>query len=181
MSGRLRRRDLGTAFGLALAALVLTACGYALVGRASNLPEDIGSIYVHPLKNETRRSQVEQILTEAIIDELVKRQRLKVVSRASEADSELIGTVTGFLARPVTFGEEGRGTQYEVIINARMVFQRPGSDEEPIWSTDRYLFRDSYDLDLPDSGGFFDQEDVAIRGVSDIFAQTLITDMFEGF
>ena len=71
------RRCAGALLGASF--LLLSGCGYALVGRGSNLPADIKTVYLRPLENRTPRSQVEQALTRAIADEMVKRQRFSMV------------------------------------------------------------------------------------------------------
>lgn len=164
---------------LLLAPLSLCGCGYALVGRVSNLPEDIQTVYVRPLENRTTRSQVEQILTQAIANELVTRQRLRIANELAAADSELGGTVTAFGVTPVTFDEAGRATSYEISISAQMVFKRVG-DEEIIWSRDHYQFRQNYVIDISETG-YFDRENIALEDVSEEFAETLVTDLLEGF
>lgn len=164
-----------------LASLSWWGCGYALVGKSSSLPEDVRTVYVRPLENITRRSQVEQILTEAITAALVTRQRLDVVSVPEEADVEVSGTVTGFSARPVGVGGSGRATEYEVTIMAKILFSRLGGTEpEVLWSSDRFQFRQSYPLEVSVTE-FFDREILAIQEVSEDFAQTLVTDLLEGF
>ena len=178
MTGRFR----GALTALAmLSALPMLGCGYALVGKSSSLPEDVRTGYVRPLENITRRSQVEQILTTAITEALVTRQRLEVVSRAEDADVEVSGTVTGFFAWPVGVGGTGRATEYEVIITAKILFSRLGVSEPVVlWSSDRFKFRQSYPLDVSETD-FFDREILAIEEVSEDFAQTLVTDLLEGF
>lgn len=166
----------------ALAALVLTlsGCGYALVGRGSNIPEDVKAVYLRPLENHTQRSQVEQSLTRAIADELVTRQRFAVVGSETDATAEIQGSVTGFGVTPVTFDETGRATQYEISITAQIVFKRLGTEGKVIWKSDRYTFRENYPVD-PGSVDYFDQEDQAIDLASQRFAETLVTDLLEGF
>ena len=75
---RMRARHILT-LPAALALAALAGCGYALVGRGSNLPEDVREVYIAPLENRTQRSQVEQVLTRAIADEMVTRRRFAVV------------------------------------------------------------------------------------------------------
>lgn len=179
------RRDWTTlllALVLAVAALAAGGCGYALVGRASNLPEDVRTVYLEPLTNSTQRQQVEQQLTRSIADELVTRQRLRLVSSRAEADSVLSGTVVGFAVTPVTFDQEGRAKEYEISITARMLFRRTGTegDEGVLWSNERYLFRSSYELDVSETG-YFDQENLAIEEASQRFAETMVSDLLEGF
>lgn len=166
----------------ALAALVLSlsGCGYALVGRGSNIPEDVKSVYLRALENRTQRSQVEQSLTRAIADELVTRQRFAVVGSEAEANAEIQGAVTGFGVTPVTFDNTGRATEYEISITAQIVFKRLGTEGKVLWKSDRYTFRETYPVD-PSSTTYFDQEDEAIDRASQRFAETLITDLLEGF
>ena len=168
--------------GLVVVMLLSTAlggCGYALVGRASNLPEDVRNIYIEPLVNNTARLQVDQFLSQAIADEFVTRQRFKVVSSRAEADALLSGTVTSFVVRPVAFGDEGRATEYEIIIGAKVVFKRRDSDEV-IWQQDRYQFQEDYELEVSETD-FFDRQNEAIEEVALKFAETLVIDILEGF
>lgn len=164
---------------LGLLAASLLGCGYALVGKGSNIPEDIKRVYVEPLANATQRLEVEQILTQAILDELVTRRRFDLVRGPSEADAILKGTVTNFRVTPVTFDNEGRAQEYEISIVADMSFRRVG-DREPIWAADRYQFRQNYEAE-GSSGDFFDQETLAIELTSVEFAATMVSDLLEGF
>ncbi len=159
-------------------------CGYNLVGKASNLPEDVRSIYVAPLTNATSRTQVDQILTRAISDEMVTRRRFNVVNTEDEADAVLRGTVLGFGVRPLTFDSDGLANSFEITITADMKFQRAPrqleEEGEVLWSNSRYAFREDYPLE--DAGAaFFDRENLAIEETSTRFAETLITDLLEGF
>ena len=162
-----------------VAACILMGCGYSLVGRGTNLPESVRSVHLQPLENLTARSQVEQILARAIANELVTRQRFTLASEAAQADAELAGAVVGFAVNPVTFDSEGRATEYEIAITARMSF-RQLDPEKVLWANDRYLFKDSYTVEASEAS-FFDRETVAIEQVAQKFAQTIVTDLLEGF
>lgn len=178
-----KRAQAGLGAGLAVALLGSLGCGYALVGRGSNLPEDVRQVHVRPLENQTPRSQVEQFLTSAIADELVTRQRFSLVSDPAAAEAELSGAVTGFAVTPVTFDSEGRATEYEISITARMLFRRTGVEDAEaavLWSNDRYVFRETYKVEVSEAG-YFDQEDLAIEQASTRFAETMVSDLLEGF
>lgn len=166
------------AFALGALLLSLTGCGYALVGRGSNIPTDIKTVYLRPFDNRTPRSQVEQFVTRAIADELVKRHRFAVVGSPEGADAEISGAVVGYGATPITFDPTGRATQYEISIVSQIAFKRTGTDK-PLWSNDRYNFRETYPIDA--SSGFVDFEDQAIERASTRFAQTVVSDLLEGF
>lgn len=176
-----------TALRLVLAALLvglLAGCGYSLVGKGSNLPEDIKAVFVQPLENSTKRAQVEQILTEAVTNELVTRRRFEILNSETGADAVLRGKVVDFAVRPVSFDSDGLANNFEILITADMTFERPprGGETEPevIWANSRYLFRQDYPLD-EDGADYFDRENLAIEETSVEFAQTLVTDILEGF
>ena len=164
---------------LGVSMLVLSGCGYALVGRASNLPADIKNVYIKPLENKTPRSQVEQSVTRAIADEMVRRHRFSVVGSPEGADAELSGAVVAFGVTPVTFDPSGRATEYEISRTAQIAFKRTGQDT-PIWSNDRYTFRETYPIDAT-SANYVDLEDAAIDRAAERFAETMVSDLLEGF
>jgi outer membrane lipopolysaccharide assembly protein LptE/RlpB len=165
---------------LAMLVLATAGCGgYALVGRGSNLPASIRAVYLKPLENRTQRSQVEQELTRAIAEELVTRQRFSVTSSADGADAELDGAVVNFGLTPVTFDAEGRATEYEIAITAQMSFKDIAADKV-LWSNDRYTFRETYPIEVSEAG-YFDREDEAIEQAARRFAETMVSDLLEGF
>lgn len=173
-------RTLITLF-LVLIALSAIGCGYGLIGRTSNLPDDIGSIFVETLENQTTRQQINLFLTDAIVQEFVTRRRFEVAGGASSADAILSGSLTAYIVRPVEFGPDGRATRYEFTIRANMQFQRVGG-EEVLWARDSYVYRGDFELVLdPGQGTVIDNEDPTIQLVSREFAQTLVVDMLEGF
>ncbi len=159
--------------------LGLVGCGYALVGRASNIPEDVKSVYLAPFENETNRSQIDQILTQAIANELVTRRRFSLASTVAEADATLRGAVTQFRVTPVSFDRDGRADEYEITIVAEMRFQRTDS-EEILWEASNYTFRENYEVDTDDTS-FIDLEDFALEETSIRFAQTMVSSLLEGF
>jgi outer membrane lipopolysaccharide assembly protein LptE/RlpB len=176
----LKRARLLLAALVAVAAASQLACGYALVGRASSLPPDIRAVYVAPLENKTTRVQLEQFLTTALTDELVTRRRFAIVRTAGDADAQLQGAVTQFRVTPVTFNTDGRATEYEITIVAAMKFQRTSTDDAVVWENDRYLFRETYEID-ESAEDFFDRENEAIIQASQRFAESMVADLLEGF
>jgi outer membrane lipopolysaccharide assembly protein LptE/RlpB len=164
---------------LAPVLLGLLGCGYGLIGRTSNLPEDVNSIFVQTLQNRTTRSRIELQLTQSIIDELVTRRRYTIVRSKAEADAVLSGALTSFIVRPVQFGADGRATEYEITIRADMELARTGSDEI-LWGQDDYVFKGDYELQLEDNT-VFEFEDETIEVVGRRFAQSLVIDLLEGF
>jgi outer membrane lipopolysaccharide assembly protein LptE/RlpB len=176
----LRAARLLLASFLAVCGAAQLACGYALVGRASSLPPDIKAVYVAPLENKTTRAQLEQFLTSALTDELVTRRRFTIVRTAGDADAQLEGAVTQFRVTPVTFNNDGRATEYEITIVAAMTFERTSAEEAVVWENDRYLFRETYEID-ESAEDFFDRENEAIVKAAQRFAESMVADLLEGF
>ncbi len=178
----LRTRILALAPLGAVALLLLgsVGCGYALVGRASNLPEEVRKVHVEPLENRTSQSQVDQLLTRAITDELVTRRRFTVVRTGAEADAQLSGSVISFQTIPTTFDDRGRATEYEMSIVADIRFVRTNEEATVLWSNDRYLFKESYAVEVSQAA-FFDRQNQAIEEVAERFAETMVIDLLEGF
>ncbi len=173
-----------TILGCSLAALWLAGCGSNLAGRVSNIPDDVRSVYIEPLGNETARAQVEQILTQAVAQEMVKRRRFTVVNGAAEADAIIRGRVLSFQVQPLAFDPDGLANNFQIVITADMKFERPprglADEAEVIWSNSHYVFREDYPLEDP-TIGYFDRENLAIRETSIRFAETMVTDLLEGF
>lgn len=160
-------------------AVSLWGCGYALVGRATNLPPDVEAIAIRTFENRTGRVGVEQILTRAVNDELVTRQRYRIVGDDSEAQARLSGEVLGFEVNPLTFDAEGRATDYQITITAKVELRHLGRDE-PIWANDRYIFREVYPIEN-EADLFFEQETGALEEAAEKFAESMVTDLLEGF
>jgi outer membrane lipopolysaccharide assembly protein LptE/RlpB len=164
---------------LFLLTLTLVGCGYALVGRGSNLPPEVRKVQLLPLENGTSRNQVDQILTRALSTELVNRRRFEVLSAPEGADAVLSGKVTSFTLSPVTFDDQGRATEYEISIVISVKLQQI-APETVLYGNDSYLFRGSYEVQASELG-FLDRETPAIEATAKDFAETLVTDLLEGF
>jgi outer membrane lipopolysaccharide assembly protein LptE/RlpB len=162
-----------------LATLLTTGCGYALVGQASSLPESVRVVEFTTLENRTQRVGLEQRLSAEIARELVSRGRFQVQATADGADASLTGAVLGFHLYPVSFDSQGRATDYQVQITARVALTAlPGG--EPIWENPAFTFRGNYEYNAT-AATFVDRENDAIDRVADRFAQSLVTSMLEGF
>ncbi|MFP3941145.1 MAG: LPS assembly lipoprotein LptE [Thermoanaerobaculia bacterium] len=172
-------RFAGALLATLVAAAGLTGCGYGLVGQGTNIPEEVREIYLSPIENRTQRQRLDQIVTEAVAQELSKRRRFSLTSDRDGADAELSGAVVGFGLTPISFDDQGRADEYEISVTAQVVFERlPGG--EVLWQADHYQFRQTYAVDITEAG-FLDREEEAIREATDRFAETLVSDLLTGF
>jgi outer membrane lipopolysaccharide assembly protein LptE/RlpB len=161
-------------------ALLVSGCGYALVGRANFLSDTIRTVQVPAFVNRTTRVELEQRVTQAIAEELVSRGGLRVVADAPEADVILRGVIQSFGINPVSFNEEGRATRYQAFVTAAIELLDHRNEDAVLWKNDQYIFRETYELD-PSSVDAFDQETRAIQQISERFAESVVANLLEGF
>jgi len=166
-----------------VAAVLLTleagGCGYGLVGTSSTLPASIRVIRFQTLVNQTSRVGVEQRLSIEIAKELTSRGRFSVQAGATGADADLSGAVIRFDLYPVAFDTNGRPQEYQVRITARVSFKTlPG--EKVLWENPAFSFQDNYTLSTS-AASYVDRENVAIDRVAGRFAESLVSNLLEGF
>jgi hypothetical protein len=173
---------------LLLAALATGGCGYALVGRGVTTDPSIKRIGVPLFKDETGKAGLDQKITQAVIEELLKRGRFDVVQESAGVDALVEATLASYHAPPVGFSEEsaaaggGRRTQasrYAITLTAKVRYAKVGA-EEAIWENDAFTFREEYDLG-DDSESFFDREEQALDRLAEAFARSLVAAMLEAF
>lgn len=163
---------------LLVAGAVTSGCGYSLVGRTSTLPPSIKVVQFQTLANQTSRVGVEQRLSREIARELASRGRFRVQADASGADAALTGAVIGFDLYPVAFDEQGRAREYQVRITARVALT--ASDEKVIWQNPSYSFQENYSFSTS-AASYVDRENEAIDRVAERFAESLVSNLLEGF
>jgi outer membrane lipopolysaccharide assembly protein LptE/RlpB len=161
--------------------VVLAGCGYALVGNSNNLlPPTVHTLSVPAFVNKTTRVELEQRVTQAVADEFVSRGRLRLVRSEKDADVILRGSIDSFGIFPIAFNQQGRATQYQVAITANIELLDHRNDDKVMWKNDQYRFTENYQVNI-ESTDAFDQETRAIQDIAVQFAQSLVTNLLEGF
>ena len=183
----MRRRH---ALGLLLGAAA-PGCGYALVGRGTIVDPSIKRIGVPLFRDQTGRASLDQRITRAVIEELLKRGRFDVVQEATGVDALVDGQLVSYTARPVGFESAGDATaaaasaaqtqasRYAITVIANVRYAKVGAPEA-IWANDNFSFRDEYELGT-DQATFFDREEQAIERLASAFARSLVGAMLEAF
>jgi hypothetical protein len=160
--------------------LAVVSCGYALVGHSNLLDPKIRTIEVPAFVNRTTRVELEQRVTQAVADEFVSRGRLKLVATPSDADAILKGSIDTFGIFPVAFNQEGRATQYQISITANIELLDHRNEDKVLWKNDQYRFTENYQVTLQ-SNDASEQESRAIQDIAVRFAESLVTNLLEGF
>src|SRR5229473_5722136 len=160
---------------------MLASCGYTLVGKANNLlAPTVHTVQVPAFVNHTTRVELEQRVTQAVADEMVARGRLKLVTEPSQADVILRGSIDSFGLFAIAYNAQGRATQYQVSVTAKIELLDHRNEDKVLWKNDQYRFTENYQVNL-ESTDAFDQETRAIAEIARRFAETLITNLLEGF
>ena len=176
----IRRQHAAIAVALAVLAILSGAgCGYQLAGRSSTLPIGVKSIGIPVFVNRTRKPELEQRITEHIVDEFVTRGRVRILPAEDGADAVLRGTIFSYTSVPIVINEQGRATRYEILITARVVLNEVTTDRT-LWADDHFLFKQQYDVSEI-AATFVDEEIIAIDEVATDFARSVVTSILEGF
>ena len=160
--------------------LLLTGCGYSLVGHSNFLSPDVHTIQVPTFVNRTTRVELEQFVTQSVSDEMVARGRLRLVTAPDQADVILRGSIDSFGIFPIAFNQQGFATQYQISITANIALVDHRNEDKVLWKNDQYRFTENYEVSNA-SADASSQETRAIREIAVRFSETLVTNLLEGF
>jgi len=168
---------------LVAASVASSACGYALAGRGNTLPAHIRIIGVPQFTNESRTPDLDQLLTEAVRQELQGRGRYRIVSESSNVDAVLTASIQPLLLTPTEFTSAG-ASKYTVTVLANVEFVDQ-KEKKPFWANP--VFRVSEDYVVPnvvptsDASAAFSADKNALDRLARNFARTLVTSILEAF
>lgn len=165
---------------LALACSLTTACGYHTAGHAVALPDNLRTIAIPAFINETQTYKVEQMLTGAVVREMVTRTHYHVLDSANgDADATLRGVVTSTSTSPLTYDSRtGRAASVLVIVGMRVSLT--DKQGKVLYDNPSYLFREQYQVSR-ELTSFFEEDTPALQRLSQDFAHTLVSNILEGF
>ncbi len=109
-----------------LLALGMGACSYS--PSPAQFPTHLKTLAVPILKNETTEPNIEQEVTQAIVDVFVQDNKLRVVDEA-QADLVISGSVVRYTNSVFGFNAREQAEEYQVAVAVRLTGARPG--EEP--------------------------------------------------
>lgn len=98
-----------------LCMLLLTACGYQMVGKETHVPPGLSSVAIPTFKNRTYEPGIEVPFTQAFLREFILDRRVNVVDRA-QADSLLEGVINDFRFYSVSYDRSGFVLEYQTIV-----------------------------------------------------------------
>jgi outer membrane lipopolysaccharide assembly protein LptE/RlpB len=172
-------RCAGVLTGIPLA-LILLACGYHSAGHAAAIPEDVHTIAIPAFINQTHTYKIEQMLTAAVVREMVTRTHYHVLNQGDgDADATLRGTVLSTYTTPLTY-DSTTGRAASVLVVISMSVSLADKQGKVLYQNPSYLFREQYEVSR-DPNSFFEEDTPAFQRLSRDFAQTLVSNILEAF
>jgi outer membrane lipopolysaccharide assembly protein LptE/RlpB len=163
-----------------LVCLFAVGCGYHTAGHAVTIPDNVRTIAIPAFVNQTQTFKIEQMLTAAVVKEFVTRTHYHVINQVNDdADAALQGTVLSTYTTPVTYDSQtGRAASVMVVISMKVsLLDKQG---RVLYQNPSYLFREQYEVSR-DVNSFFEEDSPAFQRLSRDFAQTLVSNILEGF
>lgn len=157
-----------------------TSCGYHRAGRAVTVPQNVHIIAVPAFENQTQTYKIEQMLTAAVVQEMVTRTHYHIVPKVSDdADATLHGTVLSTYTSPLTYDSQtGRASTVLVVVSMKVsLVDKAG---KALYENPSYLFREQYQISQ-DLSSFFEENSPAFQRLSREFARTLVSNILEDF
>jgi outer membrane lipopolysaccharide assembly protein LptE/RlpB len=154
-------------------------CGYHTAGHAAQLPENVKTIAIPAFVNQTRTYRIEQLLTASVVREFTTRTHYHILNNAGEADATLRGTVISASSTPLTYNST-TGQAASVLVVVSMNVSLTDRDGKVLYQNPSYLFREQYEVSQ-DLTSFFQEDSPAFQRLSRDFAQTLVSNILEGF
>jgi outer membrane lipopolysaccharide assembly protein LptE/RlpB len=160
--------------------LLSMGCGYHVAGKGDRLPPDVKTIAVPIFVNQSSRFRIEQMVSEAVTREFIERTSYRITPNPQEADAVLHGTVKDVRAGVVTFDlTTGRATTMQIQVTADVKLVDTHS-HKTLFSNSNYIFREQYQIS-PSESGLFEEDQPALRRLSQDLARTLVTAILENF
>jgi lipopolysaccharide assembly LptE-like protein len=147
-----------------------SGCAYRLAGKRFNNGAGM-TIAVPTFSNRTTTYRIEQRITDAVRQEFIKRTRYNVVP-AESGDVVMAGEVLSFIAVPIIFNQQGRGSSYSLLVDmsVRLTDSATG---KVLFQNDRWTFREVFELSQ-NSSDFVPEDTPAVERLARRFASTLV-------
>ncbi|MCR4409666.1 MAG: LptE family protein [Candidatus Saccharicenans sp.] len=156
----------------------LAACGYQLRGKGSFWPPQMKRVQVPVFKNSSGRFELDLKLTRSVINELVARTGVVIVSERSQADGLLSGEVRAFSVQPIAFSPAGTATRFKITITTSVVFSDL-VNQKVLFSDENFVYTEEYDI--PEGLDYETMETRAIDRAAEKYARQLVVNLVEGF
>ena len=178
------RRDLLQSLSALAAAVGASACGYALAGRGSFLPDYIQTLGIPMFGNATPHQTVEQLFTQKVRLEFQSSRRYTVVPSDEGVDGIVRGQIESISLQPTNLNDQQLASRSRVTVVVKVAFEDVKTGKV-LWENPSLSFSDEYELANPSSGqdvaAFVGNDRVAMDRLSTDFARSVVSAILEAF
>jgi outer membrane lipopolysaccharide assembly protein LptE/RlpB len=165
---------------ITLFCLLTAACGYHTAGHVVTIPASVQTIAIPGFENHTQTYKIEQMLTAAVVREMLTRTKYHIVNSASDSsDATLSGTVISTYTAPLTYDSQ-TGRAASVLVTVSMSVLLKDKQGKILYQNPSYVFREQYQVSR-ELSSFFEEDSPALQRLSQEFARTLVSNILEGF
>lgn len=181
----LTRRQLLRAASAFAAGVGSGACGYALAGRGSFLPDYIKTIGIPMFGNTTPYQTIEQVFTQKVREEFQSRGTYTVVPADTGVDGIVRGVIEAISLQPVSLTDAQLASRYRFTVTVKVAFEDVKA-QKTLWENPSLSFSDEYQLATPggatlDVSTFIGNERAAYDRVATDFARSVVGAILEAF
>jgi hypothetical protein len=179
------RRELLRAVPALAAGLSAGACGYALAGRGSFLPDYIRTLGIPMFGNTTPYQTIEQFFTQKVREEFQSRGAYTVVPADTGVDAIVRGVIQAISLQPVSLTDANLASRYRFTVTTKVEFEDVKA-QKTLWENPSLSFSDEYELATPggasvDVSAFIGNERAAYDRVATDFARSVVSAILEAF
>lgn len=160
-----------------LPALLLSGCGYQLVGQTRSLPADIHTVAVLPFKNNSEKPGLDRTLTDAVKQAFINDGRLKLAGPAS-ANLVVRADILSYVLQPVSFNASDVVNDYRLHLVAEVTVR--DQVHKKLWLKQRLSTETDFKVSSNVASSDQAETDATRQGSQD-FAQQFLSLVMEGF
>jgi len=157
--------------------LAVAACGYHFAGTGGQAPGDIKSIAVDVLQNNTAEVGLENVFTNAIVNEFVRWKRLPI-KPSKEAEGVLSGSIAEINFRAISHADSDKTLTTRVTITLKLTLKRVETDEI-LWKKNYSYYEDYVETGNALNTAILRRQ--AAARIAEYLAEKIYMDMFEEF
>lgn len=159
--------------GVLLLLVFLCGCGYHLQGRGDTLPGGVRYVHVAIVHNATYEPFLENAVSNALIDRLVRSPGVELVDDPGMADALLSGTIVNYSNRALSYDGRDDIAEYRARMTVEVAL-RQADTAQVLWKgrshwTEDYLA--SVDKALEDDREQAAIGEIALRLADEIYAR----------
>lgn len=132
-------------YAIVLLACTLAGCGYHFAGEQRGLPQDIHSLSVGKVVNQSREYGLEKTLAFTFEREIHERGHFQMVEDPGGGDAVLSAAIRDIKVRPVAFDANDQAVQYEIRVILDFTLTRQ-SDGQVLWHVNGFQETDEYSV-----------------------------------